>query len=181
MKKLVFATMMCLAAMSAHAQVLTSETVNNVYETVTNQTDCDFAYHAEWTGKDITAMYVHQKAKDKKGEVNLKPHLKYAYTYASDGTLKSRVTYRWNSRQHDWVIAARHDYALTDGMYCADYSRYNHKADCFDLPTDRMVYTLEPNDSINYISCYHRDRPTAPFELVSQTAVAGMPLFFAGK
>ena len=42
MKKLVFATLMCVAAMSTKAQVLTSETVNNVYETASNQPDSRF-------------------------------------------------------------------------------------------------------------------------------------------
>ena len=53
--------MMCVAAMSAKAQVLTSKTINNVYEAVTNQTNSDYAFNAEWTGKDITTMYVYKK------------------------------------------------------------------------------------------------------------------------
>ena len=176
MKKLVSAILMCVAAMSANAQ-----TVNNAYELVSNQADCDFAYNAEWSDKDITTMYVYQKAKTKKGEVTLKPHLKYAYTYAADGTLISRVAYRWNSCLHEWTLTARRDYTLANGRYIADYSRYNHKAECFDQPTDRMVYTMELNDSINYVSCYHREHPRAHFELISETAVTGIPLLFAGK
>ena len=46
MKKLVFATMMCVAAMSANAQVLTSETVNNSYENAVAQADGDYAFNA---------------------------------------------------------------------------------------------------------------------------------------
>ena len=53
--------MMCVAAMSAKAQVLTSKTINNVYEAVNNQTNSDYAFNAEWTGKDITTMYVYKK------------------------------------------------------------------------------------------------------------------------
>ena len=56
MKKLVFATMMCIAAMSAKAQVLTSETVKNVYEVVANSSDSKFVFNADFTGQDITTM-----------------------------------------------------------------------------------------------------------------------------
>ena len=151
MKKLVFATLMCVAAMSANAQVLTSETVNSVYDQVSTQANSDFVYNAEWTGKDITTMYVYQKAQSKKGDITLKPHLKYEYSYGTEGLLTSRVTYRWNSRLHDWTITARRD------------------------------YTLELTDSVNYISFYHRNHPTDSFLLVSETVVQGLPLFLAKK
>ena len=80
MKKLAFAILMCVAAMSAKAQVLTSKTVNNVYETVINQNDGDFAFNAERTGSDITTMYVYKKDANHKGIVTLKPHMKYEYS-----------------------------------------------------------------------------------------------------
>lgn len=169
MKKFVFATLMCVAAMSAKAQVLTSETVNNVYEAVSNKADGDYCYNAERKGKDITTMFVYQKATNSKGDITLKPHLKYEYDYALDGTLKNRVAYRWNECHRDWECTARYDYTLTDNNYFAEFSRYNQKANRFDLPLDRMVYTLK--DSINHVICYHRDRPSASFQLVSETAV----------
>ena len=181
MKKLVFATLMCVAAMSANAQVLTSETMNSVYDQVSTQANSDFVYNAEWTDQDITIMYVYQKVQGKKGDITLKPHLKYCYSYGADGMLTSRVTYRWNKRQGDWVCAARRDYTLASGKYCAEYSLYNHTTDSFDQPTDKMIYTLEVNDSVNYISFYHRNRPTDSFLLVSETAVKGLPLFLAKK
>ena len=87
MKKLVFATLMCVAAMRAKAQVLTSETVNNVYKEMTNKSKSDYAYNAERTGNDITAMYVYKQVKGAKGDVTLKPHRKYEYKYAADGTV----------------------------------------------------------------------------------------------
>ena len=181
MKKLVFATLMCVAAMSANAQVLTSKTVSNVYEQVSNQTDGDFAYNAERTAGDITTMYVYQKVYNRKGEVSLRPHLKYAYDYAADGTLTCRVTYRWSNNLHDWVSAARYDYTLDYGSYRAEYSRYNHQTDSFDQPVERMVYILFPNDMVNYVSCYHRNRPAAPFQLVYETPVNGQPPLIAEK
>ena len=42
MKHLVFATLMCISALSAKAQVLTSETVKNGYETVVNMPESGY-------------------------------------------------------------------------------------------------------------------------------------------
>lgn len=179
MKKLVFATLMCVATMSADAQVLTSETVNNVYEKVSNQSDGDYAYNIEKTGKDITAMYVYKKNCSRKGMMTLKPHLKYEYTYAADGTLTSRVAYNWV--EGSWVCASRHDYTLTNGKYNAEFSRYNPTANSFDQPVDKMVYSLMPDDSVNNVSCYHRSCPTSEFQLVSTTSVRDLPVLFAVK
>ena len=181
MKKLVFAIMMCAAAMSTNAQVLTSKTVNDVYEAVTNQADCDFVYNAERSGNDITTMYVYKKTNGRKGAMTLKPHLKYDYSYGADGTLTSRITSRWDSNQNDWACAARHDYTLSNGRYSAEYSRYNHTANRFDKPMEKMVYSLMPNDDVNYISYYQRPYPTSRYHLVSETLVADQPVLFAGK
>ena len=181
MKKLAFAILMCVAAMSAKAQVLTSKTVNNVYETVINQNDGDFAFNAERTGSDITTMYVYKKDANRKGIVTLKPHMKYEYSYAADGTLASRVSYRWNDAQNQWACTSRHDYDLVFGKYLAQYSRFNHKTNSFDEPVDKMVYSLMPDDSVNYVSSYHRDQPNADFQLVSEAAVKGLPQLFAVK
>ena len=68
---------MCVAAMSAKAQVITSETVNHIYsEAVSDKANSDFCFNAERTGNDITTMYVYQKTQDRKGNVTLTPHLK---------------------------------------------------------------------------------------------------------
>jgi len=179
MKKLVFAIMMCVTAMGANAQVLTSETVNNVYENVTNQTDGDFAFNAEMTGKDITTMYVYKKNNNRKGMTLLKPYMKYDYTYAADGTLTSRVAYRWN--EGNWAYAARYDYNLDGGKYTAEYSLFNPVANRFDEPLEKMVYTMMPDDSVNYVSCYHRNNYSSRYQLVSTAEVTGLPLLFAEK
>lgn len=179
MKKLVFAIMMCVTAMGANAQVLTSETVNNVYENVTNQTDGDFAFNAEMTGKDITTMYVYKKDNSRKGMTLLKPYMKYDYTYAADGTLTSRVAYRWN--EGNWAYAARYDYNLDGGKYTAEYSLFNPVANRFDEPLEKMVYTMMPDDSVNYVSCYHRNNYSSRYQLVSTAEVTGLPLLFAEK
>ena len=149
MKKLAFAILMCVAAMSAKAQVLTSKTVNNVYETVSNQTEGNFVFNAERNGNDITTMYVYQKA-GSKGNVSLTPHMKYEYQYTTDGTLASRVSYRWID--DEWKCMGRHDYNLVFGKYIAEYSRYNNTLGTFDQPIDKMVYSLMPDDSVNYVS-----------------------------
>jgi hypothetical protein len=83
MKQLVFAAMMCVSAMSAKAQVLTSETVKNSYETVINLPESDFAYNADYTGDDITTMYVYQR-NDEGKDILLTPYRKHEYTYATD-------------------------------------------------------------------------------------------------
>ena len=182
MKKLVFATLMCVAAMSAKAQVLTSETVNHIYsEAVSDKTNSDFCFDADRKGNNISTMYVYLKASDGKGNVTLTPHLKYAYDYAADGTLNSRVTYRWNGRQDEWECTSRYDYILTDEIYYAEYSRYNHQTNGFDQPIDMMVYTMQPDESINQVVCYHRDRPSAPFQLISETAVSEQPWLLAKR
>ena len=181
MKKLFFAAMMCVAAMSANAQVLTSETVKNVYENVSNQADGDFCFNAEQMGNDITTMFVYQKQSNRKGDVTLKPHLKYEYDYAANGTLNSRVTYRWNDMKRDYEYSARYDYTLDNDNYYAEYSRYNSLKGCFDQPVDKMVYTLSPIDNISHVVCYHRDRPSDSFQKISDTAVNDLVQLFAKK
>ena len=142
MKKLAFVILTCVAAMSAKAQVLTSKTMNNVYEAVTNQTNSDYAFNAEWNGDDITTMFVYKKECGYKGVVTLKPHRKYVYSYAADGTLTSRIAYHWVDGEDGWICAARHDYALVGDKYYAEYSRYNHSTNNFSLPVEQMVYQL---------------------------------------
>lgn len=182
MKKLVFATLMCVAAMSARAQVLTSETVNHIYsEAVFNTTNGDYCFNADKKGNDITTLYVYQKVSGPKGNVTLIPHLKHEYDYASDGKLNNRVTYRWNDRQEDWECISRYEYTLTDEIYYTEYSRYNHRTKSFDQPTDMMVYTLYPDDSINHVASYHRNSPSAPFQLISEISVYEQPWLFAIK
>ena len=180
MKKIVFATLMCVAAMSAKAQVLTSETVNHIYEVVSNQTNSDFVYNAEKKGNDITTMYVYKICKDH-GMMSLKPHVKYAYSYAADGTLTSRVVSRWIESQNDWICTARYDFSLADGKYCAAYSHYNHAASRFDEPVEKMVYSLMSDGIVNLVSYYLRNHPSSHFELVSETVVNGLPILFAEK
>ena len=176
MKKLVFATMMCVAAMSAKAQVLTSETVKNVYEVVSTKANSKFAYNADFIGNDITTMYVYKTNDDCRGMLTLTPYLKYDYAYAADGTLASKVTYRWNDYQTGWTCAARREYTVDDTTYSIAYSHYNPVANCFDLPVDKMVYSLMPDDSVNNVSCYHRDDSSSQFQLVSEILITDQPL-----
>jgi hypothetical protein len=181
MKNVVFAIMMCVVAMSTKAQVITSKIVNNVYETVCNQTDGDFAFNAEMTGNDITTMFVYKIVRGNKGMETLKPFLKYDYSYTADGTLTSRVASRWMDGQNEWTYVLRYDYTLDNDKYLVEYSRYNHAANRFEQPVDKMVYSLVLDDCVNYVSCYHRDSPTSLFQLVSEMPVTGQPALLAEK
>lgn len=181
MKKIVFATLMCVAAMSAKAQILTSETVKHVYEEVSNQSNSDFVYNVDREDNNINTMYVFKKINKGNEVVGMKPHLKYEYSYAADGTLTSRIAYSWMDSQNKWACASRKSYTLDNNKYQVEYSRYNHKTNSFDEPVEKMIYSLLPNDDINLISCYQRTKPTALFELVSETVVSGLPILFAEK
>ena len=83
MKHLVLAILMCIAALSAKAQVLTSETVKNGYETVVNMPESDYVFNADYTEDDITTMYVYQR-NDEGKDILLTPYRKHEYTYATD-------------------------------------------------------------------------------------------------
>ena len=179
MKKIIIAIIIAIAsALSAKAQVLTSKTINNVYEKVSHQDKSDFVFNAEWTGSDITTMYIYKKDCNRNGILMLKPHLKYEYSYAEDGTLTSRVAYRYTDSL-DWMCTGRHDYTLDNGLYFAEYSRYNRATNSFDQPMEKMVYMLAPNDDVDYVGCYQRELPTAPYQIVSETAIAHPTLLLA--
>ncbi len=180
MKKLVFATMMCVAAMSAKAQVLTSETVKNVYEVVSNNSNSKFAYNADFTGNDITTMYVYKTNGGRRDMLTLTPYLKYDYDYAADGTLTSKVTYHWNECLDKWICAARYDYSIDDAKYSVSYSHYNPITNSFDQPVDKMVYSLMPYDNVTNVSRYQRNDTSLPFQLVCEMLITDQPLF-AGK
>ena len=181
MKKIVLGIMMCVSALSAKAQVITSKTINNVYEEVAYNTKSDFAYNAERTGNDITTMCVYKKNNNFNGMLTLKPHLKSEYAYADDGTLTCKVIYRWNENQNNWICAARYDYTLTYGDYSVEYSRYNQAENRFEQPEDKIVYSLMSNDNVNNVSCYHRDHQSSEYQLVSEMSVTGLPQLFAAK
>ena len=96
MKQLVFAIITAIiGVLNANAQVLTKETVNNLFDKMVYQSNSDFVFNAERTDSDITTMFVYQKNFDRKGTMTLKPHLKYDYSYDADGTLTSRIAYHW--------------------------------------------------------------------------------------
>lgn len=171
MRTLVFATLMCVAAMSAKAHVITSETINDVYENVSSKQNSDYFYNAEKTGNDITTVFVY-KNNSFNGLETLSHHLKYEYTYAADGTLTSKVTYRWADSQSNWICADRYEYTIANGKYYAEYSRYNLATNSFDQPTEKMVYTLTSADSINNVSSYHRNSPFSTYKLDSETTIS---------
>ena len=81
MKQLVFAIITAIiGVLNANAQVLTKETINNLFDKMAYQSNSDFVFNAERTDSDITTMFVYQKNFDRKGMMTLKPHLKYDYS-----------------------------------------------------------------------------------------------------
>lgn len=180
MKHLVLAILMCIAALSAKAQVLTSETVKNGYETVVNMPESGYVFNADYTEDDITTMYVYQKTVDRK-DILLTPHRKYEYTYAADGTLTSKVTSQWDGMNYRWNIVSRHDYTLNNDTYSIEYSHYNKQSDSFEQPVDKMVYSLQPYSDVHNISHYRRQDFSTPYQLISEIQVTEIPLLFAER
>ena len=181
MKSLFFAALMCVAAMSAKAQVLISETVKNVYEEVANQPKSDFVFNVDLTGNDITTMYVYKKNGGGREMLSLTPSLKYEYTYDVDGKVTNKVTYRWDDCQNCWACVSRYDYILDNNSYSVAYSRYNRTTKRFDEPVEKMVYSLIPYDNINCVSYYQREDSSSQLQLISETQVTGLTLLFAQK
>ena len=183
MKKLVFATLMCVAAMSAKAQVITSKTVNNVYEEVINQKDGSFVYNAEQDGNgNITVLNVYSEETLRKGGVSLNPVCRYQYAYNADGTLNSCKKYVW--RHSDWQCAGQYDYTLTGDSYQVEYSRWNADKASFDQPFGKMTYQLLPDETVTSIASYYRHHDNTPMELewqVSVESLSNTPDYYLAK
>jgi hypothetical protein len=175
MKKFMISSMMCLMALTSNAQVMTSATVDNVYDKVSLAGETEFVYNADRDadGK-IATMVVYQQQSLRKGNFNLKPIYRYLYTYAADGVLTSRTKYVWRKQQ--WKCAGRHDYSLGAGLYTVSYSRWNKKKVCFDEPVGMITYTLLPDESIASVACYSRQRSNADLHLEWQAPVVGSSL-----
>lgn len=146
MKKLFIAAMMCLMGVIAQAQVITSETINNLYLSSIVESGNKFAYNAESDDdNNITTMYVYRKIAQPKGEVSLEPVCRYQYEYAADGLLKSRTKCEW--KNGEWQCTGRLDYTLMADLYTVEYSRWNAKTGTFDEAVDKMSYTLYADSS----------------------------------
>jgi hypothetical protein len=172
MKKFVFASMMCLMAIAANAQVLTAKTISKVYADLTSCMDnSEFVYNAEQKDDVITALCVYSKA-----DRRLKPVRRFEYTYDASGLLLRRVAYRWNELADDWLCTGRHDYSMTTNRYSVEYSRWNVRADRFDQSNDKMTYTLLPCDTVQQVCCYHRERGTSAYQLKFQMDVPALPV-----
>ena len=179
MKELITGILMCIAALTAKAQVLTSETIKNVHNEMTSKANSEYVYNVDYTGNDITTMYVYKKEYAENDVLLLKSYLKYDYTYAEDGILTNKVAYRWDDLLNSWACTACYDYAVADGKYMIEYSRYNATANCFEQPVDRMVYSLIPFSGVNTVSSYHREDATSPFELIYEMEVMDEPVLYA--
>ena len=155
MKKFMISSMMCLMALTSNAQVMTSATVDKVYNTVSLATDAEFVYNADRDADgNIAEMVVYQEKPLHKSSFTLTPVCRYQYTYAADGMLTSRTKYVW--RKNQWQCAGRHDYSLGAGLYTVSYSRWNKKKVDFDEPVGVITYTLLPDESVASVACYSR-------------------------
>ena len=166
MKKLAVLSLMCLLTMVTSAQVLTSKTVNDVYEQMTLNDEKGFAYNAEHNEAGvITTMYVYRRKGDQ-----LKPHCQYQYDYDDKGLLQRRTILRW--KQGAWRSTARLDYQLQAGSYTVELSRWNKRTRQFDAPMERMTYALTEDRQVDYISSYHRDHAHDAFRLTERLEVS---------
>ncbi len=155
MKQLVLFSVMCLSTLFAKAQVMTSETINNVYASISAEDKGKYAYNGEYDDNGrLTSMTVYKKEVCRNGLVNLKPSCHYEYAYTSDGMLASRVKYVWG--QNAWQCLGRHDYRLTAGIYTATYSRWSNRQADFTA-AEKMEYTLLSDSTTAYISYYKRE------------------------
>ena len=165
---------MCLMAMASEAQVITSATVNKVYEEVSADASNGFVYNAEYDDNGcIIAQDVYRNVPCGKSDLNLIPTLRYHYAYHADGTLASRTKYEW--RGGKWQCYGKLDYMLSDGRYTVEYSRWNRKKSDFDLPCGQMTYTLLANDEVTSVACYYRHHKNSPLELAWTTTVEHQP------
>jgi hypothetical protein len=172
MKKFMISSMMCLMALTSNAQVMTSTTVDKVFDTVSQATDAAFVYNADRDADGhIATMVVYQELPQHKGISTLKPVCRYQYAYAADGMLISRTKYVWC--KHQWLCAGRHDYSLTPGFYTATYSRWNKKKADFESPVSQLIYTLLPDESIASVAYYSRQRGNADLQLAWQASIEG--------
>ncbi len=175
MKKLFVCSMMCLMALASEAQVITSATINKVYEEVSADNSNEFVYNAEYDDNGcIIAQDVYRNVPRGKGDLNLIPTLRYHYAYHADGTLASRTKFEW--RGGKWQCYGKLDYTLSDGRYTVEYSRWNRKKSDFDLPCGQMTYTLLANDEVTSVACYYRHHKNSPLELAWTTTVEHQPV-----
>lgn len=176
MKQLVLISVMCLSTLFAKAQVMTSETVNNIYASISGDEKAKFAYNGEYddNGKMMT-MTVYQKEYYRNGQEGLKPVCRYQYEYDKDNLLKNRIKYVWKKDQ--WQCIGRHEYTLSTGYYIASYSRWNKKTSDFDAPVEKLVYTLLPDNSICQINYYHCKRHHDELLLAWQMPVINSPYY----
>ena len=170
MKKLVLATMMCLASLATEAQVLTSQTINDIYEQLTTDGEKGFVYNADRNATDgrIAALYVYRRTDD-----TLTPLYQYRYDYDACGCLLTRTTLSW--RRGDWRPEGRLSYQLLADSYSVEYSRWNRRHADFDQPVDKMTYMLHAGGQAGFVYSYHRRHAEAPYKLTMQVRVDDVP------
>lgn len=167
MKKLMICSMMCLMAVAAEAQVLTSQTVRSIYENAAVQANVSddgnylFIYNADFDGDVVKTQYVYKQKRSGKGKPV--PVVRYNYQYDDDGLLLSRITYRWHEGK--WLCMGRHDYMLQADSYIMEYSRWNVFRKRYDNPCEKTVLALQPDQAVSDVYSYQRNGHSAPYQL----------------
>jgi len=170
MKQLVVFSVMCLSTLFAKAQVMTSETVNNVYAALSTADKSEFAYNGECDDSGrMTAMTIYKKDVYSDKREYLVPAIQHRYEYTADGLLKSRISYVWH--QDVWQCACRRDFNLNGSNYAITYSRWNKKHADFDPIAEQFVYILLPDNSIHQVSFYQREHNGDSLQLAWQVPV----------
>jgi len=170
MKQLVLFLVMCLSSIFAKAQVMTSESINQVYASISTDDKSQFAYNGEYDDNGrMTTMTVYKKKIRLNGEEDLYPVCQYQFEYNSDGLLKNRTKYLW--RKDEWRCASRYEYMLSSQLYTITYRPWNKKNAGFDAVAERTEYTLLPDSTICYINYYQRKRNQENLQLVQHLPI----------
>ena len=170
MKKFMISSMMCLITLTSNAQVMTSATVDKIFDAVSQANDTEFVFNVDRDADgNIATMVVYQELLQRKADFTLKPIYRYQYAYAADSMLTSRIKYEWRKQQ--WQCVGRYDYSLASGCYTVTYSRWNKKKAQIDEPVGQITYTLLPNESIACVACYSRQRNKTDLQLEWQLPV----------
>ena len=173
MKKLMICSMMCLMAIAAEAQVLTSQTVRQLYENAAMQTNVSddgnylFIYNADFDGDAVKTQYIYRQKRNGKGR--MVPVVRYSYQYGDDGLLLSRITHRWH--EGEWLCMGRHDYRLQDDSYTMEYSRWNVFRGRYDKPCEKTVLALLPDQTVSDVYSYQRRGGSAAYQLTGHFPV----------
>lgn len=170
MKKFMICSMMCLMTLISNAQVMTSATIDKIFDSASDVNGVEFFRNASRDANgQITTMEVYQNLSSDKDNAVLKPARRYLYEYDANGMLTCRTKFVWKKNQ--WKCVGRYDYSLEAGVYTATYSRWNKKKASFDEPIGQIDYTLLPDETVASVAYYNRHHGHSAMRLEWQAPV----------